>query len=143
MQLRTSHAHEEGCDRQWSVSTTKFTGRNGQVTKLHAHRVSFENGAFTPIPNTDLDMEVDLVLLAMGFTGPVKNGLLDGLGVKYDARGSVAVDINFMTNVDGVFAAGDTKRGASLIVWAISEGRKAAAGIDRYLSAGKSVKGSA
>ncbi len=88
-------------------------------------------------------MEVDLVLLAMGFTGPVKNGLLDGLGVKYDARGSVAVDINFMTNVDGVFAAGDTKRGASLIVWAISEGRKAAAGIDRYLSAGKSVKGSA
>ncbi len=143
MQLRTSHAHEEGCDRQWSVSTTKFTGRNGHVTKLHAHRVSFENGAFTPIPNTDFDMEVDLVLLAMGFTGPVKNGLLDGLGVKYDARGSVGVDVNFMTNVDGVFAAGDTKRGASLIVWAISEGRKAAAGIDRYLSAGKSVKGSA
>ncbi|MGH7232464.1 MAG: glutamate synthase subunit beta [Nitrospiraceae bacterium] len=140
MQLRTSHAHEEGCDRQWSVSTARFTGRNGHVTKLHAHRVSFEQGRFTPIPNTEFEMDVDLVLLAMGFTGPVKNGLLDSLGVTYDARGSVAVDANFMTNIDGVFAAGDTKRGASLIVWAISEGRKAAAGIERYLGAGKSAK---
>jgi glutamate synthase (NADPH) small chain len=140
MQLRTSHAHEEGCDRQWSVSTTQFTGRNGHVTKLHGHQVSFEHGTFTPIPNTDFEMDVDLVLLAMGFTGPVKNGLLEKLGVKYDARGSVAVDADFMTNIDGVFAAGDTKRGASLIVWAISEGRKAAAGIDRYLRAGRSAK---
>jgi glutamate synthase (NADPH/NADH) small chain len=76
----------------------------------------------------------------MGFTGPVKNGLLDGLGVNYDARGNVMVDGNFMTNLDGVFAGGDTKRGASLIVWAIAEGRKMAAGIDKYLQAGKSAK---
>ncbi|MGE3152869.1 MAG: glutamate synthase subunit beta [Nitrospiraceae bacterium] len=140
MQLRTSHAHEEGCDRQWSVSTTKFTGHNGHVTKLHAHRVAFESGKFTPIPNTEFTMDVDLVLLAMGFTGPVKNGLLDNLGVQYDARGAVAVNEQFMTNLDGVFAAGDTKRGASLIVWAIAEGRKMAAGIDAYLRAGKSAR---
>ena len=140
MQLRTSHAHEEGCDRQWSVSTTKFTGHNGHVTKLHAHRVAFEHGKFTPIPDTEFTMDVDLVLLAMGFTGPVKNGLLDSLGVQYDARGAVAVDEQFMTNLDGVFAGGDTKRGASLIVWAIAEGRKMAAGIEAYLKAGKSAK---
>lgn len=137
MQLRTSHAHEEGCDRQWSVSTTKFTGHNGHVVKLHAHQVSFEGGKFMPVPGTEYDMDVDLVLLAMGFTGPVKNGLLDSLGVQYDGRGSVAVDENFMTSVEGVFAGGDVKRGASLIVWAISEGRKMAAGVDRYLRAGK------
>lgn len=140
MQLRTSHAHEEGCDRQWSVSTTKFTGHDGHVTKLHAYRVQFSNGKFTPVSNTDFEMNVDLVLLAMGFTGPVKNGLLDDLGVKYDQRGAVSVDENFMTNLDGVFAGGDTKRGASLIVWAIAEGRKMAAGIDKYLHAGKSAK---
>jgi glutamate synthase (NADPH/NADH) small chain len=122
------------------VSTTRFTGHNGHVTKLHAHRVAFENGKFTPIPNTEFTMDVDLVLLAMGFTGPVKNGLLDSLGVQYDARGAVAVNEQFMTNLDGVFAAGDTKRGASLIVWAIAEGRKMAAGIDAYLRAGKSAK---
>ena len=143
MQLRTSHAHEEGCDRQWSVSTTKFTGHNGYVTKLHANRVQFENGKFTPIPNSDFEMHADLVLLAMGFTGPVKNGLLDSLGVKYDQRGAVQADENFMTNLDGVFAGGDTKRGASLIVWAIAEGRKMAAGIHQYLSAGKSAKAAA
>ena len=142
MQLRTSHAHEEGCDRQWSVSTTKFTGENDQVKKLHAHQVSFDAGKFTPVPGTEFKMDVDLVLLAMGFTGPVKNGLLDSFGVNYDARGNVAVDENFMTNKDGIFSAGDTKRGASLIVWAISEGRKAAAGVDAYLKAGNSLSAS-
>ena len=140
MQLRTSHAHEEGCDRQWSISTTKFTGENGQVTKLHGNRVKFEGGKFIAISNSDFEMDADLVLLAMGFTGPVKNGLLDSLGVKYDARGAVTADEHFMTNLDGVFAGGDTKRGASLIVWAIAEGRKMAAGIDKYLHAGKSAK---
>ncbi|MGQ0812057.1 MAG: glutamate synthase subunit beta [Nitrospiraceae bacterium] len=142
MQLRTSHAHEEGCDRQWSISTTKFAGRNGHVTKLHGQRVAFESGKFVPIPNSDFEMDADLVLLAMGFTGPVRNGLLDSLGVKYDARGAVAVDDNFMTSVDGVFAGGDTKRGASLIVWAIAEGRKVAAGVDKYLQTGRSAKAS-
>lgn len=140
MQLRSSHAHEEGCDRQWSVSTTKFSGPNGQVTTLHAHRVKFEAGKFVPIPGTEFELRADLVLLAMGFTGPVKNGLLDNLGVKYDARGNVMADDNFMTNLDGVFAGGDTRRGQSLIVWAIAEGRKMAAGVDKYLRAGKSAK---
>jgi glutamate synthase (NADPH/NADH) small chain len=142
MQLRTSHSHEEGCDRQWSVSTTKFSGENGQVTKLHGHQVSFEAGKFTPVQGTEFDMDADLVLLAMGFTGPVKNGLLDSLGVNYDPRGNVSVDENFMTSQDGIFAAGDTKRGASLIVWAIAEGRQAAAGVDAYLQAGKSLAAS-
>ncbi|GKS59303.1 putative NADH-dependent glutamate synthase (small subunit) GltD [Nitrospira sp.] len=140
MQLRTSHAHEEGCDRQWSVSTTKFTGHNGHVTKLHANRVAFENGAFATVSGSEFTMDVDLVLLAMGFTGPVKSGILDGLGVKYDGRGAVVVDETFMTNRDGVFAGGDTKRGASLIVWAIAEGRKMAAGINQYLQAGRSSR---
>lgn len=142
MQLRTSHSHEEGCDRQWSVSTTKFSGENGQVTKLHGHQVSFEAGKFTLVQGTEFGMDADLVLLAMGFTGPVKNGLLDSLGVNYDARGNVSVDENFMTSKDGIFAAGDTKRGASLIVWAIAEGRKAAVGVDIYLQAGKSLAAS-
>jgi len=105
--------------------------------------VKFENGKFTPMPGTDFEMDVDLVLLAMGFTGPVKNGLLDSLGVKYDARGNVAADERFMTNLDGVFAGGDTRRGQSLIVWAIAEGRKMAAGVDAYLRAGKSAKAAA
>ena len=139
MQLRSSHAHEEGCDRQWSVSTTRFSGHNGHVTKLHAHRVTFENGRFITMPGTEFEMAVELVLLAMGFTGPVKNGLLDSLGVKYDARGNVAVDENYMTSEEGVFAGGDVKRGASLIVWAIAEGRKMAAGVDKYLRAGQQV----
>lgn len=139
MQLRTSHAHEEGCDRRWSVSTTAFSGVNGHVTKLHGHQVSFENGRFYPIRGTEFEMDVDLVLLAMGFTGPIKNGLLDQLGVAYDARGNVAVDEYYMTNIEGIFAAGDTKRGASLIVWAIAEGRRLAAGVEAYLKSGKSL----
>ncbi|MEW6683679.1 MAG: glutamate synthase subunit beta [Nitrospirota bacterium] len=140
MQLRSSHAHEEGCKREWSVSTTKFSGRNGRVEKLHAVRVEFEKDAqgktkMVEVPDSAFELNVDLVLLAMGFTGPEKPGLLTDLGVNLDPRGNVAVNADYMTNVDGVFAAGDAKRGASLIVWAIAEGRKAAAGIERYLKA--------
>ncbi len=137
MQLRTSHAHEEGCDRQWSLSTTKLTGHNGHVTKLHAQRVNLANGQFSPVPDSDSVLNVDLVLLAMGFTGPVKNGLLDSLGVEYDARGNVKADQHYMTSLPGVFAGGDVRRGASLIVWAIAEGRKMAASVDQYLHAAK------
>ena len=142
MQLRTSHAHEEGCDRRWNVSTTKFSGENGRVSKLHAHRVSNEGGSFVPQTDTAFDMDVDLVLLAMGFTGPVKHGLLDSLGVRYDARGNVETDQHFMSSKAGIFAAGDTRRGASLIVWAIAEGRNAATGIDAWLKAGHSLSAS-
>ncbi len=140
MRLRTSHAHEEGCTREWSISTTKFSGENGQVKKLHTNRVEFNDGKIVSIPGSEMEMEVDLVLLAMGFVGPVKNGLLDSLGINYDARGNVTVDEQFMTNVDGVFASGDTKRGASLIVWAIAEGRKAAKGVHGYLQSGQSLR---
>ena len=140
MQLRTSHAHEEGCDRQWSVSTTGFTGHNGHVTKLQAQQVKFDHGQFLPVPGTEFSLDVDLILLAMGFTGPVKTGLLDTLGVKYDARGSVSVDQNYMTTVEGIFGGGDVKRGASLIVWAIAEGRRMAAAVDQYLRVGRSAK---
>ena len=87
-----------------------------------------------------MEMDADLILLAMGFVGPVKNGLLDSLGLNYDARGNVKADEHFMTNVDGVFASGDTKRGASLIVWAIAEGRKAALGVHQYLQSGQSLR---
>ena len=138
MQLRTSHAHEEGSDRQWSVSTTHFSGQNGHVQKLHAARVEMkqqDDGRFTFVeqPGGAIELEVDLVMLAMGFTGPITQGLIADLGVGLDARGNVAVNEHSMTSVDGVFAAGDMKRGASLIVWAIREGRDAAVGIDEYL----------
>ena len=140
MKLRTSHAHEEGCDREWSISTTKFSGENGHVTKLHTNRVVFEEGKIVPVPESEMEMDADLVLLAMGFVGPVKNGFLDSLGLEYGNRGNVEVNEHFMTNLDGVFAAGDTKRGASLIVWAIAEGRNAAQGVHRYLQAGQSLR---
>ncbi|HET8760076.1 MAG TPA: glutamate synthase subunit beta, partial [Nitrospiria bacterium] len=140
MQLRSSHAHEEGCKREWSVSTTKLSGRNGRVEKLHAVRGEFEKDAqgktkMIEVPNSAFELNADLVLLAMGFTGPEKPGLLTDLGVPLDPRGNVSVDANYMSSVPGVFAAGDAKRGASLIVWAIAEGRKAAAGIERFLAA--------
>jgi glutamate synthase (NADPH/NADH) small chain len=138
MQLRSSHAHEEGCAREWSVSTTSFSGEHGRVRKLHAVQVAVEtttNGHVQVVsrPGSELEMEVDLVLLAIGFSGPEKSRLLTDLGVERDARGNVAIDGAHRTSVEGVFAAGDACRGASLIVWAIREGRDAAQSIDRYL----------
>jgi glutamate synthase (NADPH/NADH) small chain len=137
MKLRTSHAHEEGGDRDWSVSTTHLTGENGRVTKLHAVRVNLENGAngpkFVEMPDSEFSLDVDLVLLAMGFTGVKTDGLLSNLGVTVGPRGAVSTDAQYRTNVPGVFAAGDMRRGASLIVWAIREGRDAAVAIDRHL----------
>jgi glutamate synthase (NADPH/NADH) small chain len=134
---RTSAAHEEGGIREYAISTTRFTGENGRVKKLHAHRVEMVRDGgrvqFKPIPGTDLEMEVDLVLLAMGFLGPERNGMLSQLGVKITDRGNVWRDGNWMTSVPGVFTAGDMQRGQSLIVWAIAEGRSAARGLDRYL----------
>ncbi len=135
MQLRIEGAHEEGGKRNWSVATTKFTGdEQGNVKQLHGIRVGAPP-KFAPEPDGEFVLEVDLVLLAMGFMGPVRNGMIENLGVALDARGNVAADENYMTSVEGVFAAGDMRRGQSLVVWAISEGRKAAAAVDRYLSA--------
>ena len=133
MQLRTEAAHEEGGIRDWSVATTSFTGdAQGNVKQLHAIRVG-PPPKFEPIPGTEFTIDADLVLIAMGFLGPVRNGMIEQLGVALDGRGNVATDDNSMTSVPGVFAAGDMRRGQSLVVWAIAEGRKAAASVDRYL----------
>ena len=133
MQLRTEAAHEEGGVRDWSIATTSFAGdANGNVTKLHAVRVG-PPPKFEPIPGTEFTVDADLVLIAMGFLGPVRNGMIEQLGVDLDPRGNVATDDNSMTSVPGIFAAGDMRRGQSLVVWAIAEGRKTAASVDRYL----------
>jgi glutamate synthase (NADPH/NADH) small chain len=133
MQLRIESSHEEGGTRDWSVNTVKFTGdEDGNVKQLHALRVG-PPPKFQAIAGTEFTLDADLVLLAMGFTGPVKNGMIEQLGVGLDGRGNVAADANYMSSVPGVFAAGDMRRGQSLVVWAIAEGRKAAEGIDRYL----------
>src|SRR6202142_1857386 len=133
MQLRIEGAHEEGGIREWSVATTKFTGdENGNVKQLHAVRVG-PPPKFEPVAGTEFSMDADLVLLAMGFLGPVRNGMIEQLGVALDPRGNVAAGADYMTSVPGIFAAGDMRRGQSLVVWAIAEGRKAAESIDRYL----------
>jgi len=136
--LRTSSAHEEGGERLFSVTTTGFA-ENGQggVAALEGHQVemSMEAGrpAFTPVPGSEFVLPCDLVLLALGFSGAEKRGMVAELGVALDPRGSVAVDDNWQTNVSNVFACGDMARGQSLIVWAIAEGRSAAAAVDRHL----------
>ena len=133
MQLRVESSHEEGGIREWSVSTTHFSGdANGNVKQLHGVRVG-PAPKFEPIPGTEFTLDAELVLLAMGFLGPVRNGMMEEFGVALDQRGNVQADENYMTSVPGVFAAGDTRRGQSLVVWAIAEGRKAARGIDLYL----------
>jgi glutamate synthase (NADPH) small chain len=133
MQLRTETSHEEGGVRDWSVSTVRFTGdAQGNVKELHAVRVG-PPPDFKPVPGSEFSLDADLVLLAMGFFGPVRNGMLESLGVKLDGRGNVATDGQHRTSVDGVFAAGDMRRGQSLVVWAIAEGRKAARAIDLHL----------
>jgi glutamate synthase (NADPH/NADH) small chain len=135
MQLRTESSHEEGGIREWSVSTTAFHGNgNGHVTGLAGVRVG-PPPKFEPVAGSEFYLECDLVLLAMGFVGPVRSGLLGQLGVKLDQRGNVATDETYMSSVPGVFAAGDMRRGQSLVVWAIQEGRNAARGVDAYLRA--------
>jgi glutamate synthase (NADPH) small chain len=133
LQLRQESSHEEGGQREWSVATTKFTGdEHGNVKKLHAIRVG-PAPKFEPIPGSDFTLDADLVLLAMGFTGPVRNGLIEDLGLALDKRGNVATGEDFESSVPRVFAAGDLRRGQSLVVWAIAEGRQAAASIDASL----------
>ena len=134
MQLRIEGAHEEGGKREWSVATTSFTGdANGNVKQLHGTRVG-PPPKFEPIAATEFAMDADLVLLAMGFTGPVRSGMIEQFAVKLDARGNVETGTDYMSSVSGIFAAGDMRRGQSLVVWAIAEGRKAAVAMDCYLS---------
>ena len=136
--FRVSSAHEEGGDRLYSIFTEQFTGDVlGRVSTLHTRRVEAvtTNGRmeFKPVAGTDQEIKAELVLLAMGFVGPEKNGMLDKLGVKMTERGNVWRDERWMTSVPGVFAAGDMQRGQSLIVWAIAEGRSCARAVDIYL----------
>ena len=139
LQLRSEAAHEEGGIRDWSIATTKFTGDdNGNVKQLHAARVG-PPPKFEPIPGTEFTIDADLVLIAMGFLGPVRSGMIEQLRVQLDNRGNVATDENAKSSVPGVFAAGDMRRGQSLVVWAIAEGRRTAACVDRYLSETASV----
>ena len=134
MQLRVEGAHEEGGVRDWGLATTKFTGdEDGRVRQLHGVRVG-PPPRFEPISGSEFTMDADLVLIAMGFVGPVRNRMIEQLGVKLDSRGNVATDQDHMSSVPGVFAAGDMRRGQSLVVWAIAEGRKTAASVDAYLS---------
>lgn len=139
MRLRTSSSHDEGVHREWSISTKRFIGSGGKVEKLVTTHIEFvppRNGGrpeIREIPGTEKEWPADLVLLALGFTGPEKAGVLDHLGVELDERGNIKTDGNYATNVPGVYAAGDGRRGQSLIVWAISEGREAARAVDRHL----------
>ena len=135
--MRSSSAHEEGGVRDYSIQTTGFSGADGRVERLHAVRVEPRKVEgrmqFVPVEGSAFSLEADLVLLAMGFLHPVHSGLVQELGVELDARGNVTADADFQTSVPGVFAAGDARRGQSLIVWAIAEGRQAARGCDRVL----------
>ena len=131
LKLRTSSSHEEGAERDFAVNTAEFQGENGVVTSLKCVRV---DGKFQAIPGTEFEIRADLVLLAMGFVAPLHEGLLEGLGVKLDNRGNVAADtISYKSSSEKVFACGDMRRGQSLVVWAIREGRQTAHSVDKYL----------
>jgi glutamate synthase (NADPH) small chain len=133
LMYRVSSAHEEGGERVFSVNTEEFVGSDGKVTGLKAHEVQMVDGRFQKVEGSEFELEADLVLLAMGFVGPEKPGLLTDLGVDLNERGNVARSSEWETSVPGVFVAGDMGRGQSLIVWAIAEGRSAAAAVDKYL----------
>ena len=134
VKLRTSSSHEEGCSRDWSVATKRFEGRNGKVEKLVAARVEWKDGRMQEIPGSEFEIKADLVLLAMGFLGPVQTGLVAELGLAKDARSNVMADTEkYQASLSNVFAAGDMRRGQSLVVWAIREGRQCARAVDEFL----------
>jgi len=134
--LRTSSSHEEGCAREFAIATKEFVGAKGKVTGLKTVHVEFQGGKMVEVPGSEKEYKADLVLLAMGFVAPVM-AVLDAFGVERDARGNAKATTDFtggyQTNVPKVFAAGDMRRGQSLVVWAIREGRQAARAVDEYL----------
>jgi glutamate synthase (NADPH) small chain len=134
--LRTSSSQEEGVERDWAVSTRGFRGENGALTHLAAVRVTFDGREMREVDDSAVSIPCELVLLAMGFVGPEREGLLAQLGVPLDPRGNVRSDATGATSVPGVFVAGDMGRGQSLVVWAIADGRRVAAGVDRFLHQG-------
>jgi glutamate synthase (NADPH/NADH) small chain len=131
--LRTSSSQEEGAERDWAVSTQTFRGEDGKVVALEATRVTFEGGKMNRVPGSEIVIPCGLALLAMGFVGPERPGLVEQLGVALDGRGNVRTDASGATSIPGVFAAGDAARGQSLVVWAIADGRRVAAGTDAWL----------
>ncbi len=140
MILRTSTSHEEGCNRDWAINTKAFEGEGGAVKRLRCVRTEWKKDAdgrhkMNEVSGSEFTIETDLVLLAMGFTGPEPDGMLKQLGVALDNRGNVATDAGMATTVPGVFACGDMRRGQSLVVWAIAEGRRCAAEINKHLAA--------
>jgi len=133
LKLRTSSSHEEGVDRDWSVLTKRVLGEN-DVSGLECVRVEWNNGKMEEVPGSEFTLKADLILLAMGFLGPRKQGLLDQAGVELDARGNVAANVvDYRTSDPQIFACGDMRRGQSLVVWAIREGRQAARSVDMAL----------
>jgi glutamate synthase (NADPH/NADH) small chain len=131
LKLRTSSSHEEGVERDFAVMSQKFSGEDGRVKALHCVRV---DAKFQPIPGTEFELKADLVLLAMGFVGPVQDGMIKDLGVELDKRGNVNADTKaYKASLDKVFACGDMRRGQSLVVWAIREGRQCARSVDEAL----------
>lgn len=144
--LKTTTSHEEGCEREWSINTKKFIGKNGRVESIEAVKVKWEkdeNGRFTPVevPNSKTTKKIDFVLIAMGFLHPQHEGIVSDLNLKLDGRGNVLTDENKMTSVNGVFSAGDMRRGQSLVVWAMHEGRSAAKSVDEYLMGESYLRG--
>ncbi|HNE25551.1 MAG TPA: FAD-dependent oxidoreductase, partial [Pseudomonadales bacterium] len=136
MKLRTSTSHDEGCERDWAVSTKRFEGKDGKVEKIIACRVVFKDGKMEEVPNSEFEIKANLILLAMGFVSPVA-AVVDAFGVEKDPRGNVKAITDgegcYRTSVGKVFAAGDMRRGQSLVVWAIREGRQCAREVDAFL----------
>jgi len=133
MKLRTSSSHDEGCNRDWAIATKEFIGEKGVLKAIKAIRVEWKDGKLSEIAGSEFELKADLVFLAMGFTNPLQQ-VLDAFGVEKDGRGNIKADTeNYRTSVDKVFAAGDMRRGQSLVVWAIREGRQCARAVDEYL----------
>jgi glutamate synthase (NADPH/NADH) small chain len=136
LKLRTSSSHDEGCQRDWAIATKEFIGKKGKLSSIKAVRVEFKDGKMTEVPGSEFEIKADFVFLAMGFTNPLQQ-VLEAFGVDKDSRGNVKATTDgagcYKTNVDKVFAAGDMRRGQSLVVWAIREGRQAARAVDEFL----------
>jgi glutamate synthase (NADPH/NADH) small chain len=134
LRLRTSSSHQEGCERDWSVVTKRAIGNNGQLVGLECVRVEWDGGKMREVPGSEFTLQADLVLLAMGFLGPNTAGLIEQAGVSLDGRGNVAANVaDYATSQEGIYACGDMRRGQSLVVWAIREGRQTARAVDLYL----------
>jgi glutamate synthase (NADPH/NADH) small chain len=139
LKLRTSSSHQEGCERDWSVQTRRAIGTDGKITALECVRVEWQLGDggkmnLVEVPGSEFTLKADLVLLAMGFVGPIKTGLVEQSGVELDGRGNVKAPMtSYQTSQKKIFACGDMRRGQSLVVWAIKEGRQCARGVDEFL----------